>query len=367
VYQNARLLYPSVINTRALPAYQANQASSIIFTPPLSFLFRRHPDPKPNTWAHNNLHPLADQQYNRMGWSILSSPQINPESSSRASSKAKDLEDSSQHAPSRTETDNLKVELKSLLSKNGGSTNDPDVVAIVDQLSELNPCIENCAQSPGFLGDFQSLTCPNFPGRLKPQPGQEGLVQYTLGRMSFNIFQPAKLVCTMRSVRNPVAKQGTTDEGKMKLSYPLVVDLTIHTPDGDLPAILINEANCYENSDVNNRLMVSFTGGTLMPGEAVRDDPSKLKLWERTFEGAYKKADKERSYFGWAFQFFIKLLLGLTYPTDASLSKHSFHFEMQRSPVGYLDILYLDEDLRITKGNRGTIVIAERLSKSFSQ
>jgi hypothetical protein len=299
-----------------------------------------------------------------MGWNLLSQ-KVNRASSSRVSPKDRDLEDSPHNFPSRT--DDLKVELKSLLSKNGGTTKDPAVVAIIDELSELNPCKENCAQSSGFLGDFQSLTCPNFPGRLEPQPGQEGLVQYTLGRMSFKIFQPAKLVCTMRSVRNPVAKQGTTDDGKMKLSYPLVVDLTIHTPDGDLPAILINEGHCYENPDVNKRLMVSFTGGTLMPAEEVRNDPSKLKLWERTFEGAYKKADKERSYFGWAFQFFIKILLGLTYPTDASLFKHSFHFEMKRSPVGYLDILYLDEDLRITKGNRGTIVVAERSKTTLSQ
>lgn len=298
-----------------------------------------------------------------MGWNPLPH-RIITEPSSRVAQKDADLEeDSSQHSQtnsSQIRIDDLKVELKSLLSKNGGSTKDPAVAAIVHELAELNPCVENCAQSPEFLGDFQSLTCPNFPGRLTPKPGQEGLVQYTLGRMSFKIFQPAKLVCTMRSVRNPVAKQGTTEDGKTKLSYPLVVDLTIHTPGGDLPAILINEAHCYENSDVNNRLMVSFTGGTLMPAEEVRNDPSKLELWCSTFEGAYKKADEERSYFGWVFQFIIKILLGLTYPTD---SKHVFRFGMKRSPVGFLDILYLDEDLRITKGNRGTIVVAERMNK----
>ena len=103
-----------------------------------------------------------------------------------------------------------------------------------------------------------------------------------------------------------------------------------------------------------------------MPTEEVLNDESKLELWSRTFEGAYKQADKERSYFGWAFQFLIKILLGLTYPTDATLSKHSFRFEMKRSPVGYLDVLYLDNDLRITKGNRGTVVVVERVNKTIS-
>lgn len=36
-------------------------------------------------------------------------------------------------------------------------------------------------------------------------------------------------------------------------------------------------------------------------------------------------------------------------------------YEMPRAPEGYLDILFLDEDLRVTRGNRGSIVIAERL------
>ena len=152
-----------------------------------------------------------------------------------------------------------------------------------------------------------------------------------------------------------------------KLAYPLVCDITVHTDDGDLPAILIMEATCSENPDINTRLMVSFTGGTLLPAKELRNDSSKLDLWSRTFEGAYKKADEERSYFGWLFQFFIKILLGLTYPTDESLAKHSFHFDMKRSPVGYFDVLYLDDDLRITKGNRGTIVVAERVRTGLRQ
>lgn len=295
-----------------------------------------------------------------MAWNLLPLRSV-PESSPQKTKDA-DLE-MSNHAKPVTKIEELKKELKSLLAKSGGSTNDPEVIAVIDKLVSLNPCKESCARSNEFLGEFVALTCPNFPGRIKSEPGQEDLVQYKLGRLSFNIFQPHKLVCTMRSVRNHVSVNGTTDEGKTKFSYPLVLDITIHTPDGDLPAIVINEAHCYENQDVNNRLMVSFTGGTLLPAEEVRNDPSKLELWSKTFEGAYQKANEERSYFGWIFQFFLKLVLGLTYPTDDCLTKNSFHFEIKRAPVGYLDVLYLDEDLRITKGNRGTIVVVERVTK----
>jgi len=36
-------------------------------------------------------------------------------------------------------------------------------------------------------------------------------------------------------------------------------------------------------------------------------------------------------------------------------------FKMQRSPKGKLELLYLDEELRITRGERGTVLVCERL------
>jgi hypothetical protein len=270
---------------------------------------------------------------------------------------------SQQPRPQNGPAEALKSKLKSLLAKYDGSTKHPDVVEVINELSEWNPSKQNCAQLPFFMGEFHALTSPNFPGRVQPQKGQEDIVQYTLGRLSFNIFQPHKLVCTLRSVRNPVTpKQFEGKEDQMTLSYPLILDITIHAPGGDLDAILTNEAYCYENPEVNNRLMVSFSGGTLMPADHVKSDISKLKLWAETFDGAYQKADEKRSYIGRIFQYLIKRLLGLTLPTDDL--KHSFHFDMKRSPVGYLDVLYLDEDLRITKGNRGTLVVVERSAMS---
>jgi hypothetical protein len=255
----------------------------------------------------------------------------------------------------------IKARLKSLLAQHNGSTKHPDVVQAIEELSALNPT-DDAANSALFLGEFHALTSPNFPGRINPNKGQEDLVQYTLGRLSFNIFQPQKLVCTLRSVRNPVKLNPPVEGvGKKVWSYPLILDISIHTPLGeDLPATLENEATCYEHAEQKGRLMVAFSGGTLMPAEEVAINPSKLKIWARTFEGAYKKADEERSYIGRIFQFLIKLLLGLTLPTDHSLLKNSVHFDLKRSPVGYLDVLYLDDDLRITKGNRGTLVVMER-------
>jgi hypothetical protein len=259
-----------------------------------------------------------------------------------------------------TERRDLKARLKSLLTQHNGCTKHTDVVQAIEELSALNPT-DDAAKSALFVGVFHALTSPNFPGRIGPNKGQEDLVQYTLGRLSFNIFQPQKLVCTLRNVRNPVSLNPPVEgEGRKVWSYPLILDITIHSPLGELPAILQNEATCYEHAEQKGRIMVSFSGGTLMPAEEVARNPSKLMTWAQVFEGAYKKADEERSYIGQIFQYMIKLLLGLTLPTDDSLLKDSFHFDLKRSPVGFLDVLYLDDDLRITKGNRGTLVVVER-------
>jgi len=260
--------------------------------------------------------------------------------------------------------DQLKIQLRSLLSKYDGCTKHPDVISTIKELAGLYPAVDNCHHSPLFCGTFVALTSPTFPGRLKPVAGEEGLLKYTLGRLSFNIFQPQKCVCTLRSVRNPVVDQVGEKDGKKTFSYSIIMDVTIHTPEGDLPAIIVNDGYSFcNNKDINNRMMVKFTGGTLLPSHEVKSDIKKLRLWSKTFEGAYKKAKKERSLGGRFSQSVLKTLLGLTLPKDDSSANLSFHFDMKRSPVGHFDVLYLDEGMRITKGNRGTIVVVERCNK----
>jgi hypothetical protein len=256
------------------------------------------------------------------------------------------------------DSDRLKTKLRSLLSKHDGCTKHPDVIATVNELAGLPDAIQNCSESPLFRGTFVALSSPNFPGRLKSDDGE---VKYTLGRLSFNIFKPHKLVCTLRSVQNPVVEQvNEAKKGQKTFSYSFILDVLIHTLDGDLPAIIVMEGYCYANEKINNRMNVTFSGGTLLPTDEVKSDISKLKLWSKTFEGAYKKAEKEQSYLGYFFQFVLKILLGLTLPFDDSSANLSYHFEMKRSPVGHFDVLYLDKDLRITRGNRGTVVVVER-------
>ena len=258
-------------------------------------------------------------------------------------------------------------EVKSLLAKHNGSTKNPEVLAAIQKLASMNPT--SCASSSPLLeGEFLCHTLPEFPGRIKDSPPET--VQYTLGRLSFGIFQPHHLVCTVRSVRQSIyarsavkdAATGTTDRSKFQtFEYPICLDLTIHAPKGDLQAIMYHGGVCYKAPKDPQRLLVTFKGSTLMPAYSVRSDPSLLKIWKETFHNAYKNADEERGFWSKALQIALKWWFQMELPNDQVGEDHSVNFQMKRSPRGHLDLLYLSERLRITKGNRGTLVVVERM------
>ena len=53
-------------------------------------------------------------------------------------------------------------------------------------------------------------------------------------------------------------------------------------------------------------------------------------------------------------------MFGLVPPQGMNLETGEISFTMKRSPKGRLEVLYLDEELRITRGERGTILACER-------
>jgi hypothetical protein len=248
-----------------------------------------------------------------------------------------------------------KDKLRSLLKQHDGSTKHPDVAKVIEELSDMNPSKSDAnlhvSESFHFQGDYQNLSSPTFPGRLNPDD-VGAIPQYKLGQMSFNIFKPHDLVCSILKIGNPVKKKQDGD----RLTYTFVIDLIIHTAEGqDLPATMVNEGHCYANPSKENRVCVCFTGGTLIPKKGASKEES--KLWSETFSDQIQDTSSYMSRF---IKYIFFLLLGIT-------QDHVLHFAMKRCPTGYFDVLYLDDELRITRGNRNTVVVVEREKSSVSQ
>ncbi|CAB9519539.1 PAP_fibrillin [Seminavis robusta] len=281
----------------------------------------------------------------------------------------------------------IKRLMKTLMKRHGGSTRHPRVNKMIQKLEKMNPTHQP-AKSNLLIGDFIAHSSPDFPGRIRPrrsskrgndQGGDDDqVVQYALGRLSFGIFEPHNLVCTVRAVRNSIQVcddeellrkeiygSDGSDEEIRSFFYPIIIDLTIHTPQGiDLHAEMRHDALCHEIPGNDKRLGVTFLGGSLRPVHSVLDNPELMAVWKETFANAYKKADEERSYVSSILRFMVKWWLQLSLPSDEDAEKNAMHcvrYEMKRRPKGHLDVLYLDEELRVTRGNRGTLIVVERL------
>ncbi|WP_287521037.1 PAP/fibrillin family protein [Okeania sp. SIO2C2] len=60
---------------------------------------------------------------------------------------------------------------------------------------------------------------------------------------------------------------------------------------------------------------------------------------------------------------FLKLIFGLVPPKGMNTETGEISVTMKRSPKGRLEVLYLDEELRITRGEKGTVLVCERQHK----
>jgi hypothetical protein len=99
---------------------------------------------------------------------------------------------------------------------------------------------------------------------------------------------------------------------------------------------------------------VQFTGGILKP-----QSTTNLEEWKAVFSEQGKP--EKRSLVDILMSGFLKLMFGLVPPQTMNPETGEVSFIMNRSPKGRLEILYLDEELRITRGEKGTVLVCERL------
>ncbi|WP_424102922.1 PAP/fibrillin family protein [Moorena producens] len=243
------------------------------------------------------------------------------------------------------ERTSAKTALRQVLAACGGNTKDKAVIGAIDKLSQLNPTTAPARNRELLEHQWLLISAPNFPGGEQLADGKNA---YTLGRLAFNMFQPTGLKLVIDRVLQPVLLLG---DGKQQ-SHDIIVEFT--TIDQSLPqlrGIVRNQGVCHPISDTV--LQVQFTGGILAPHPSTN-----IKDWQAIFAEQRQFSQKN-----WKEKFmssFLKLLFGLVPPQGINPETNEVAFTMKRAPKGSLEILYLDEELRITRGQKGTVLVCQR-------
>ena len=241
--------------------------------------------------------------------------------------------------------DIAKAELREALLKYDGDTKHQMVAKAIEKLVQLNPTPSPTENKSLLQGDWLLINAPNFPDR---QQSQEHKYVYTLGRLAFNMFQPINLKVAIQKVTQPVFATTKADQ----YTHHIVVNFkTIDDNVAELNGIIKNLAVCHPVDQ--NTLQVQFTGGELIP-----NNTDELEQWLATFsENSSQSPLSIRERLN---TWFIKWMFAITNPSDIDRKTGKRSFRMKKSPKGLLKILYLDEELRITKGNRGTVLVCQR-------
>ncbi|MBD2261269.1 fimbrial protein [Pseudanabaena sp. FACHB-2040] len=246
---------------------------------------------------------------------------------------------------SETSRNVLKDNLRAALTTHDGDPRHPSVIEIIENLATLNPTPVPTQTSQLLDGNWQLISAPIFPDGKRLA---DGTYCYTLGRLAFNMFQPQDLTVVIQQVFQPVLPM----EEPMQRTHDIVVDFVIAHPNNpSLRGTVRNLGICKPASDTV--LQVQFTGGVLEPAA-----DTDLQQWNAIFENS--KAPTHSSIKDWVQSQLLKLMFGLVPPKEINKETGRIEFQMRRSPKGSLTILYLDEELRITRGQRETVLVCER-------
>ena len=235
-------------------------------------------------------------------------------------------------------------------------------------------------------GMWLQLSKPSYFGCLGEN--EKGDPMYTLGRMAFDMFSPTHLVCSLQGNFNPVE---IVNEGKRKTmldqvptslveevesgetilrTYDIVTAFTIEPCSASFPdapnkdvvrpikGIMTIFGYSLPDPNVQNRHSIWFTGGSLQPN----NNPTDIAAWKELFT-----LHPPKHTFGEKAKLLaVKLLMGATIP-EAMDKDGRMDFAFTR-PLGghnksYVDVIYLDDTLRVVRGHRGTIMAFARMKK----
>jgi hypothetical protein len=238
-----------------------------------------------------------------------------------------------------------KTMLREALATYEGNTKHEAVIAAIERLVSLNPTVLPARSETLMDGRWLLISAPNFPNG---EHRADGKYIYTLGRLAFNMFEPTSLKIAIDRVLQPVIPLGN---GQQR-THDIIVEFT--TVDENTPTLqgVVRNLGVCEPAD-DNVLQVQFTGGELAP-----KNQNEMEAWKDIFGEQSKPARKGLKEI--LMTGFLKVMFGIVPPQGMDGQTGRVSFKMQRSPKGKLELLYLDEELRITRGERGRVLVCER-------
>ena len=253
-------------------------------------------------------------------------------------------EDNTSIPPIKNQEEIKSLLLQTLISSNGDVTT-PEFQT---HLSHLQPHTPTLTPS-----NWVSLSKPNYPECLGMN--SNGEFMYTLGRMSFDMFLPSNLKCSIHGIFNVFGDVG----GDMTLpwnirkvenirSYNISVSFSIDAPKGTLKALLTNYGYIAPDPIKPNRYSIWFTHGILS-----EDSSHPSQEWIDTFENQPQRSLKEKARILAA-----QILLGASV---GGLVDGKMEYKFKRPIGGWNDMLFGDESLIIMRGQHGSMYVLHRI------
>ncbi|CAM9888583.1 unnamed protein product, partial [Laminaria digitata] len=183
-------------------------------------------------------------------------------------------------------------------------------------------------------------------------------VECSLGRLVFNIFEPVKMPILITSIENNLGPRPEGASSSDESFYEIITHFVARDGSG-LRGITAIKGVVAEDPSDPNRLVIKFSEGTIEP-----EDGQDLDAWSKVI-GVEDPTDKDsKGPLSWvkrkATGLMLKVVLGFRGPADDLGSRGDLSYEMKRSPSATLDVIFIDEEMRVTRGREGALVVATR-------
>jgi hypothetical protein len=243
-----------------------------------------------------------------------------------ACSAVRNLGDLSVSQTDRDTAAKLKEELLYQASETVGNLSE-ESLTLIAKLEKLNPYPEARELPHLFNGCFEAVKSTlKQKGREERKDAGVFATTFTLGRVTFNAFKPLGQEVVITETYNHVG-QASEDE------YLIISKISVKVGEGEesLEGLVVNAGKF---SFVNPKDMeVVFVSTTLRPLHPEKEND--LRRWKEVFQEA-----------------------------NPSMDERGFATVQLPAAKGKLDLLYLDEEMRITKGNLGNLFVTNRLKQS---